>query len=133
MPAPDTECFQIFLTTLAKKYPRQLILLFVDGAGNHHSDELKVPPNIMLHLLPPYSPELNLDCTPRVRHQNQGQVAIGVWFAAAPDPGWWFDSAQQAASERAPHSAVASERLAVVVAPCAASCERWLASNSIGD
>ena len=27
MPAPDTECFQIFLDTLAKKYPRHFILL----------------------------------------------------------------------------------------------------------
>ena len=59
MPAPDTECFQIFLDTLAKKYSRQLILLFVDGAGNHHSDALKVPDNIRLRLLPAYSPELN--------------------------------------------------------------------------
>jgi hypothetical protein len=48
MPAPDTQCFQIFLETLAKKYPRQLILLFVDGAGNHQSDDLEVPGNIML-------------------------------------------------------------------------------------
>jgi hypothetical protein len=30
----------------------------VDDAGNHHSDELKVPDNIMLHLLPPHAPEL---------------------------------------------------------------------------
>jgi hypothetical protein len=37
MPAPDTECFQIFLDILGKKYPRHLILLFVDGAGNHQS------------------------------------------------------------------------------------------------
>ena len=60
MPAPDTECFQIFLDILGKKYPRHLILLFVDGAGNHQSDELVIPAaNIMLHLLPPYSPELN--------------------------------------------------------------------------
>jgi len=59
MPAPDTQCFQIFLEALAKKYPRQLILLFVDGAGNHQSEELEVPGNIMLHVLPPYSPELN--------------------------------------------------------------------------
>jgi hypothetical protein len=59
MPASGTQCFQIFLETLAKKYPRQLILLFIDGAGNHHSDELEVPANIMLHFLPPYSPELN--------------------------------------------------------------------------
>jgi hypothetical protein len=36
-----------------------LILLFVDGAGNHCSDELEIPANIILHLLPPYSPELN--------------------------------------------------------------------------
>ena len=59
MPASDTQCFQIFLETLAQKYPRQLILLFVDGAGNHHSGELEVPANIMLRFLPPYSPELN--------------------------------------------------------------------------
>ena len=59
MPAPDTECFQIFLEILAKKYPKDFILLFVDGAGNHHSDELEIPANIILHLLPPYSPELN--------------------------------------------------------------------------
>src|SRR5580704_137465 len=59
IPAPDTECFQIFLEILAKKYPKDFILLFVDGAGNHHSDELEIPANIILHLLPPYSPELN--------------------------------------------------------------------------
>jgi hypothetical protein len=28
MPAPDTQCFQIFLETLAKKHPRQFIPLF---------------------------------------------------------------------------------------------------------
>ena len=59
MPAPDTECFQIFLETLAKKYPKDFILLFVDVAGNHHGDELEIPNNMILHLLPPYSPELN--------------------------------------------------------------------------
>jgi hypothetical protein len=31
-------------------------------------------------------------------------------------PGWWCNSAEQAASERALDSAVASERLAVVIA-----------------
>ena len=30
LPAPDTECFQIFLETLAKKYYKELTLLFVD-------------------------------------------------------------------------------------------------------
>ena len=79
MPAPDTECFQIFLNTVAKKYSRELILLVVDGAGNHVSDELnrelillvvdgagnhvsdelEIPANIILQRLPPYAPELN--------------------------------------------------------------------------
>ena len=58
MPAPDTECFQIFLNTLAKKYSREFVLLFVDGAGNHRSDKLVIPANIMMHPLPAYSPEL---------------------------------------------------------------------------
>jgi transposase len=31
----------------------------VDGAGNHQSDDLKVPDNVILHVLPAYSPELN--------------------------------------------------------------------------
>jgi transposase len=31
----------------------------VDGAGNHHSDELEVLSNIIQRLLLPYSPELN--------------------------------------------------------------------------
>jgi transposase len=59
MPASDTECFQIFLDILAKKFSGQHILLFVDGAPNHRCDDLVIPANIMLHFLPPYSPELN--------------------------------------------------------------------------
>ena len=31
----------------------------VDGASSHVSKELKIPENIRLHRLPPYSPELN--------------------------------------------------------------------------
>jgi len=59
LPAADTECFQIFLNTLAKKYSRSHILLFVDGAGNHSSGDLVIPGNITLEPLPAYSPELN--------------------------------------------------------------------------
>src|SRR5215475_2290188 len=59
LPAPDTQCFQIFLDTLAKKYRRQLILPFVDGADNHQSDDLEVPDNVLLHVLPAHSTELN--------------------------------------------------------------------------
>ena len=59
MPAPDTECFQIFLNTVAKTYSKDLILLVTDGAGNHRSEELEIPANMILQPLPPYSPELN--------------------------------------------------------------------------
>ena len=65
MPAPNTECFQIFLETLAKKYPRQLILLFVDGAGNHHSDGWKRCTNsrgALKELLRPVCPTWNREC-----------------------------------------------------------------------
>jgi transposase len=59
MPTADTECFQIFLDALAKKFARHYILLFVDGAGNHSSRNLVIPANIKLAFLPAYSPELN--------------------------------------------------------------------------
>ena len=59
MPTSDTACFQAFLDVLSRKYARQQILLVLDGAPNHHSDELLVPDNISLLFLPPYAPELN--------------------------------------------------------------------------
>jgi hypothetical protein len=58
MPAADTECFQIFLDALAKRFARQYILLFVDGAGNHSGSNLVLPANIKLEFLAAY-PELN--------------------------------------------------------------------------
>jgi transposase len=81
LPAPDTECFQIFLQTLAKKYYKELILLFVDGAGNHCSDELEIPANIILHLLPPYSPELNPqeNVWDEIREKNSRTMPSNPW------------------------------------------------------
>jgi len=46
MPAADTECFQIFLDALAKRFARQYILLFVDGAANHGGRNLMIPANL---------------------------------------------------------------------------------------
>jgi transposase len=59
LPSADTECFQIFLDHLAKKFSRSHILLIVDGAGNHKGGELVIPANVTLAPLPAYSPELN--------------------------------------------------------------------------
>ena len=59
MPKSDTACFQAFLTALSRKFPKQDILLVLDGASNHRSSELNLPRNISLLFLPPYAPELN--------------------------------------------------------------------------
>src|SRR5215471_3503224 len=59
LPAADTECFQIFLDTMGKRFSRQHILLILDGAPNHTTDDLLIPANITLEFLPPCSPELN--------------------------------------------------------------------------
>ena len=59
MPTSNTECFQIFLEVLARKFARQDILLVLDGAPNHRCGDLAVPDNIKLLYLPPYSPQLN--------------------------------------------------------------------------
>ena len=49
-----------FLEEVSKKANnRTHIVMFVDGAGWHSSEDLVVPKNITLYHLPPYSPELN--------------------------------------------------------------------------
>ena len=48
-----------FLKELAKQYPQDQILLVCDGAAWHKSKTLKVPANITLLGIPPYTPEMN--------------------------------------------------------------------------
>jgi transposase len=59
MPSSNTECFEIFLKALSRRFAREDILLVLDGAPNHHGRGLAVPANITLLFLPPYAPELN--------------------------------------------------------------------------
>ena len=49
----------IFLEEVAKRHSDKFILMFMDQASWHKAKELKIPPNIRLVSLPPYSPELN--------------------------------------------------------------------------
>jgi hypothetical protein len=58
-PVNNTEAMNVFLLILSEQYPDHNIILILDGAGWHISKSLIVPPNILLLLLPPYSPELN--------------------------------------------------------------------------
>lgn len=56
----DTQVMNQFLKNMGKRVDSTVhLVMFVDGAGWHRSEELVVPSNISLYYLPPYSPELN--------------------------------------------------------------------------
>jgi len=46
LPYADTEAMTIFLREVAKRCPRDYILMFMDQAGWHKSRELKIPGNM---------------------------------------------------------------------------------------
>jgi DDE superfamily endonuclease len=56
----DTEMMGVYLDWLSQEIKQgEHVLLILDGAGWHVSKKLRVPENITLKFLPPYSPELN--------------------------------------------------------------------------
>ena len=59
MPYCSTICMNVFLEELAKQYPQDQILLVCDSAAWHKSKTLKVPANISMLGIPPYTPEMN--------------------------------------------------------------------------
>ena len=59
LPRCDTDCMNVFLKELSKDYPEDYILLVCDGTSWHKSKGLKVPDNIRLLHIPPYTPEMN--------------------------------------------------------------------------
>jgi transposase len=58
-PYCNTESMNCFLSLLANNYCNYRIVLILDKAGWHISQNLKLPTNLFLMHLPPYSPELN--------------------------------------------------------------------------
>lgn len=59
MPYCNTECMNLFLQELSKAYSQDVIILVCDGARWHKSNSLKIPENIELAFIPPYTPEMN--------------------------------------------------------------------------
>lgn len=55
----NTESMSRFLEQVSRAHHNNFIVMVVDGASSHKSKELKIPDNVSLVLLPPYSPELN--------------------------------------------------------------------------
>lgn len=58
LPSVNGQCMQYFIDEIAKRYPQENIVMVLDGAGWHQA-AFKLPCNLRLHFLPPYSPELN--------------------------------------------------------------------------
>jgi hypothetical protein len=73
LPGMDDGCLEIFLDKLSKTYPDHHLLVVLDGAPSHRSEQITHPENISLIIslikLPPYSPELA---------QNVRKVVPGV-------------------------------------------------------
>jgi hypothetical protein len=59
MPWVDTAIMSIFLAFTASQFPNDICLMVMDSAVWHRAKDLRVPANIKLLWLPPYSPELN--------------------------------------------------------------------------
>jgi transposase len=56
----DTEVMNHFLKNISENIGSNIhIIMVVDCAGWHRSEDLVIPSNISLYYLPPYSPELN--------------------------------------------------------------------------
>lgn len=60
MPTCDTACMNLHLAEISRSVASDVqVVLVLDNAGWHGSKGLRVPENITLVPLPPYSPELN--------------------------------------------------------------------------
>ena len=55
----DNVAMSIFLAEVSGRHLDKTIIMFMDKAGWHRSNDLKIPANIRLIWLPSYSPELN--------------------------------------------------------------------------
>lgn len=59
LPKANTDCMNVFLAEVERRYPKDNILMVVDNASWHRSKNLIIPENITLYPLLPYTPELN--------------------------------------------------------------------------
>lgn len=59
LPRVDTDMVNLYLQELHNAFPDRNILFMWDQAGYHRAKDLKIPSNIRIEYLPPYSPELN--------------------------------------------------------------------------
>ena len=59
MPYCNIESMNVFLEELSNTFAKDKIILVCDGAAWHKSGSLRIPENIKLVFIPPYTPEMN--------------------------------------------------------------------------
>lgn len=59
LPGMDGRCFEMFLKHLSEANPEHHLVIVLDNAPSHRSQEIDHPENVSLLPLPAYSPELN--------------------------------------------------------------------------
>jgi len=59
LPCCDAHCFQVFLDCLSIQAPGEFKILVLDNGAFHKANKLKIPGDLALVFLPPYSPGLN--------------------------------------------------------------------------
>ena len=59
LPVCNSQVFQIYLDEFSLYKPKVLKILLLDNGAFHNAKLLKIPDNIVLVFIPPYSPELN--------------------------------------------------------------------------
>ena len=57
LPGMDEGCLEVFLDELSKRYSDEHLLVVLDGAPSHRSEQIVHPENIGFLMLPPYSPD----------------------------------------------------------------------------
>jgi transposase len=55
----DSGCLQSFLKEISEAYPENHLLVVLDGAPSHRSEQIVCPDNVEFLRLPAYSPELD--------------------------------------------------------------------------
>jgi transposase len=59
LPLVNADAMSLFLAEVSERHPNDFILMVMDKAGWHQANDLKIPCNMRVIFLPPYSPELN--------------------------------------------------------------------------
>jgi hypothetical protein len=59
LPSVSANMMSLFLKEVSQRHANEFIVMVADQAGWHRANDLKVPENMLMVWLPPYSPECN--------------------------------------------------------------------------